>query len=358
MLPYLKPTLARLWRSPGTLQIGTHPRRARAVHGLPEGAAPLIAALDGRHGLSEILRLGRRLGVSRACVHQIIALLAAAGLLDDAHRRPAGLPPDELARLAPEIAAVAVALRTGDGGASVIGRRRGRMVRIYGGGRLGAAIATTLAASGVGHIAVRASGETTHADVGPGAAGWSDVGRPRSDTVRDAVLRAGPRTRVHDDGVPDLAVLASSGYVDPLLGAELVAEGVPHLAVAVREAVGIVGPLVLPGGSSCLGCMHAVRTDRDPAWPKLHEQLLDGSEDGSAAALVAATAAQAATQALGQLDGFASAAVGGTLEVVWPDWRWERRSWPRHPACGCARRRPRVRGGPPRLEPSAPPADP
>ena len=29
------------------------------------------------------------------------------------------------------------------------------------------------------------------------------------------------------------------------------------------------------------------------------------------------------------------AALGGTLEMALPDWRWRRRSWPLHRDCGC-----------------------
>jgi hypothetical protein len=47
-------------------------------------------------------------------------------------------------------------------------------------------------------------------------------------------------------------------------------------------------------------------------------------------------AAQAAQQSLALIDGAGlPAAVGGTLELALPDWRWRRRSWQLHPACGC-----------------------
>jgi hypothetical protein len=52
--------------------------------------------------------------------------------------------------------------------------------------------------------------------------------------------------------------------------------------------------------------------------------------------LAVAVAAQAALQALALLDGASPATAGGTLELTLPDWRWRRRSWSPHPACGCA----------------------
>jgi hypothetical protein len=39
---------------------------------------------------------------------------------------------------------------------------------------------------------------------------------------------------------------------DPRIVRDLHNAGVPHLLVRVREATGLVGPLVIPGATSCL----------------------------------------------------------------------------------------------------------
>ena len=56
-------------------------------------------------------------------------------------------------------------------------------------------------------------------------------------------------TRAHGTR-PDLAVLI--GIPDPELAARLMRERIPHLAVSASEAIGVVGPLVLPGRSALL----------------------------------------------------------------------------------------------------------
>jgi hypothetical protein len=112
----------------------------------------------------------------------------------------------------------------------------------------------------------------------------------------------------------------------------------PHLLAEVRDTTGVVGPLVLPGRSTCLRCLDLTRTDLDPDWPSLAAQLALPSQvrvacDGP---LALAVAAQAAGQVLALVDGTVDpAAVGGTLERALPDWRWRRRTWPVHPDCGC-----------------------
>jgi hypothetical protein len=106
----------------------------------------------------------------------------------------------------------------------------------------------------------------------------------------------------------------------------------------VRETTGVIGPLVLPGRSSCLRCAHLHRCDRDPAWPALAAQLRSAPPDRLEAqdtALTLAVAGLTAVQALAHLDGAAAQTVDGTLELALPDCLVRRRSWAIHPLCAC-----------------------
>ena len=79
---------------------------------------------------------------------------------------------------------------------------------------------------------------------------------------------------------------------------------IPHLAASADEAIGVVGPLVIPGRTACLRCLDLTRADRDPAWPLILAQLDGRQPDPPAcdAPLAAAVAAQAAAQALTFID--------------------------------------------------------
>jgi bacteriocin biosynthesis cyclodehydratase domain-containing protein len=127
-------------------------------------------------------------------------------------------------------------------------------------------------------------------------------------------------------------------------------EQIPHLVASASEAIGIVGPLVVPGRSACLRCLDLARADRDPAWPLILAQIADRRPDPVAcdAPLAAAVAAQAVTQALAFIDrpADASAVLNGTLELVLPSWQWRRRTWLPHPDCYCGRQDPDIRTGP------------
>ena len=134
-----------------------------------------------------------------------------------------------------------------------------------------------------------------------------------------------------------MIVLAGRQPIERL--AQLARAPVPHLAVMAGEAIGVVGPLVVPGHTACLLCLDYVRAGNDPAWPLILSQIVRKRPEPPACDTVLATAvaAQAAAQALTAIEHgpLASAAANGTLELVLPDWRWRRRTWPPHPACPC-----------------------
>jgi hypothetical protein len=50
----------------------------------------------------------------------------------------------------------------------------------------------------------------------------------------------------------DLVVLTDYLVADPRMLRDLHSQGVPHLPVRVRDGTGLVGPLVIPGVTSCL----------------------------------------------------------------------------------------------------------
>ena len=175
---------------------------------------------------------------------------------------------------------------------------------------------------------------------------------PLSELLTQGLRRSGARVgrsgRTSAAGAPagvDLVVLADSLGGDPRLLRDLHAARVPHLPVRVRDGAGLVGPLVIPGVTSCLSCADLHRTDRDAAWPALAAQLREviGSADRPT---VLATAALA----LGQLHRIIAAVRAdgpagdppSTLNTTWEvdvaTHALRARRWPRHPMCGCWRR--------------------
>lgn len=337
MRPALKAGLRPLWRDRDTLQIGVDPRRAFALTGIG-GAAAVVSLLDGSRDTAGVERAAaREHGVPAAVTRHVLELLADAGALDDfpaaLHR---SLPAHLRARLGPDLACVSLAARDCDGGEGTFARRRAAAVLVYGADRVGACVATLLAASGVARVSCRDNRVTSYADLAPGGLGRDDIGICRATAAARAIRRAAPETRFSEQGArpPDLAVLAGPAGAEDV--AALLRARIPHLAVRADEAIGIVGPLVVPGRTACLLCADLARADRDSAWPHILAQAT-GPARACDTVLAAGTAALGAHQALAFLDqaGKPPATLNGTLELVLPDWQWRRRSWLPHPACAC-----------------------
>lgn len=167
---------------------------------------------------------------------------------------------------------------------------------------------------------------------------------PLTDALVDGLRSAGLTVhRSHGRSLAgrpvDLVLLCDQQVADPCLLAELVAGRTPHLVVRLRDGAGLVGPLVLPGRSSCVRCADLHRSELDPEWPALAAQLLGRTGHGSPA-VVAATAALA----LGQVEHLlrdgaggeeAPGSLGATLELDLRTDTLRRRPWSPHPRCGC-----------------------
>lgn len=169
---------------------------------------------------------------------------------------------------------------------------------------------------------------------------------PLSDALTTGLRRLGirpTRSRGYAPDTPitgwqaDLVVLADDVVADPRLTNDLVLHRIPHLQVRIRDGKGIIGPLVLPGETSCLRCADLTRTDYDADWPHLAAQLL-GRVGHAAPAAIAATAALA----LNEVESIvacsarrAPATLDTTLELDLDSHLIAQRYWAPHEACGC-----------------------
>jgi bacteriocin biosynthesis cyclodehydratase domain-containing protein len=138
----------------------------------------------------------------------------------------------------------------------------------------------------------------------------------------------------------DLVVLTDNLVTDPRMLRELHSQGVAHLAVRVRDGTGLVGPLVIPGVTSCLNCADFHRRDRDAAWPAVAAQLRDtvGVADRATLLATAALALSQVSRVIGAIRGAESdppASLSATLEFDVHAGSIVARQWARHPLCSC-----------------------
>jgi bacteriocin biosynthesis cyclodehydratase domain-containing protein len=142
----------------------------------------------------------------------------------------------------------------------------------------------------------------------------------------------------------DLVVLTDVLVCEPRLVHDLLAAKVPHLPVLVRDGTGLIGPLVIPGVTSCLRCADLHRSDRDADWPAVAAQLR-----GAVGTADRATLLGTAALALNQVQRVITAVGDGrharadappatfdtTLEFDVQTGVTTARRWSRHPRCQC-----------------------
>ncbi|MBB4968213.1 thiamine biosynthesis protein ThiF [Saccharothrix violaceirubra] len=322
--PRALPGLPLLKRHRDVVQIGVDGRHAVIVEQLPPPLVEALLGLRGRHTLAE---LRARLPHHADDLVGVLRGLVEAGLVDET------VPQD--GRLTAET--TAWALRTRRSARHVPEARAKRCVAVRGDGRLAVAVAAQLAAAGVGFVRVRAEGRVGAEDTGCGYLD-ADVGRPRAEAAADAVRRARETVR-RGSGAPDLVILTDALAYGPEVAWPLMKARTPHLVVRAREGLGVVGPLVVPGRSSCLRCADLHKGDVDDGWPMIAAQLADLPQHADLATTTA-TAGCAVAQALQALD-HGDAAIArpptwdATLEVDAFAGSVLHRIAPVHPRCDC-----------------------
>ncbi|MFF2065181.1 TOMM precursor leader peptide-binding protein [Streptomyces sp. NPDC058200] len=360
MHPMVKPALRHAWRERQTVQFGVTPAHAVLVGPVDTATGSFLELLDGTRGLPLLREEARAMGLPDGRADSLVERLTAAGVIDDsdaggraadALRNRAGA----LDRMRPDLASLSVVHPEPGAGIRRLAARRAMRVQVRGAGRVGAAVASVLAASGVGRLDVLDGGCAQEWDVAPGGLPAGSVGERRDVAARQLVRRSAPGRAPRaaelaescGEGEPPLSLVVVAprdglaAYApDPAAAEPWIATGTPHLYAGVIEGTGLVGPLVLPGGTACAGCLARGRADRDPGWPRMLAQWGSGRRRAAAVpacdlGLATTVAGLAAAHALSFLDGELPAGTGARWELSLPllDWRSERIV--PHPDCPC-----------------------
>ncbi|MBA3338258.1 MAG: thiamine biosynthesis protein ThiF [Geodermatophilaceae bacterium] len=331
-----------MWRDPHTLQIGTDPTTGVLVSGLELPTATWLTNLDGSRSEAEILTDAGAAGLDLAAAVRIMSGLRRAGVLLTGPIGAESLI--EAGPLLPELVALTGAEPAPGQGSQTLADRAARHVVIDGANRIGVPLAAILAASGVGRLSFLDAESVRRCDAAVGGLSPDDEGQPRTMAAQRAIRRVSPLAGTRAElaaAAPDLVILCQPWTVHDPLHTDGPVQRSTHLAVAVREGTVVIGPLVVPGQTSCLSCAERHRTDRDPRWPAVAAQLVatpNRAMHEPTSVLGTLAAALAAGQVLDHLDGMkVPEIIDATLELRPPDWQLHRRRWPPHVDCGCLR---------------------
>ena len=351
-------------RSAGTVQIGSEPPAAVLLHHPPPHAVSILRGIDGTSPLSAVL------------VRYRADVRIWTSLLEDLRDARLLVPVTQwtFARLpgGPNLESERDSLVQRHGvpvARLALQARHDALVVVRGSGRVATAIATALLDSGVGHVHQQPDRALRLAELpdpasaagllptvrSPSTPQDSDAPRAavdRRDGTQGAAVKAAgallaahlrrvaPDARVHAPAAHlrvALTVLAGDGPPSPSLAAELTDRRLPHLAVRAGLITAVVGPLVLPGRSSCVLCALRYRTESDGGRPEVEEGMRR-EVVLPPAQLVTAASWLAVNEVLDHLEGITvPATVDGTVEWQLGTFAARRRSWSVHPDCGCRR---------------------
>ncbi|MCT2591877.1 ThiF family adenylyltransferase [Streptomyces sp. N2-109] len=333
MHPMIKPALRRAWRDRHTVQYGVAPAHAILLGPVDDATASFLDLMDGTRSMEQLRAEAASLGLAPEEADLLTERLSRAGVLDDAtaERQAAAVIGEQLRA---DLASLSTVHPEPGAGPRRLSARRASRVLVRGAGRVGAAVAATLATAGVGHVEVKDGGDVEPWETLPGGIPAQRVGERRGVAARRVVNGAKPWRQGGCppvgrglDGLNLVVITPRDGLdayaPDPAAAEPFLRAGAPHLYGGVIEGTGVVGPLVVPGVTPCAGCMLRVRTEREPSWPLVVGQWRTAGRKraGVAAcdsALAVMVAGAVASYALSFLDGDGGCAAGYRMRFVLP----------------------------------------
>ena len=307
--PWIRDDIPVAWRSDTSVEMGYPPRAAR-VDGVDRAHVTWLISLRGERTMTEALEAGLARGLSRSTMNRLARAAIACGLLDDAAAVPAAVrsaPGEVRDRIAGE-RSVLRQIHGADAHRAVE-RRVAAEVAVHGDNALADAVAMALACAGVEHI------------------------------VRARSIQSGSRRHRRSSLRRTCEVICTGGHPDAASLPDAMALDIPHLAVCAAGPRAVIGPMVIPGRTSCLRCRDLHLSDADPTWPRAAVQWSARRRVSTSAPLAQMAGAWAALQVLALIDAGSRAVsaptIDGALIVTLPEASPRIEPRPSHPLCGC-----------------------
>ncbi|WP_029391383.1 ThiF family adenylyltransferase [Streptomyces xiaopingdaonensis] len=343
MHPMIKPALRRGWRDRQTVQYGVTAAHALLLGPVDNATAALLDLFDGTRSMDQLRNEARRLGVRPEKADHIAERLALQGALDDAtYDREASASIGEGLRA--DLASLTAVHRGPGSGVRRLSARRHAKVQVRGAGKVGASVAATLSAAGVGQVEVVDGGVVEPWDTSPAGLSPEQVGSRRDAAARSAVRRTKQAKGGAQSPVSLVIVAPRDGLdayaPDPRANERFVAAGTPHLFGGVVEGTGVVGPLVLPGRSPCAECLLRANAVREPSWPLVVGQWRTAARRRAGVppcdtALATLVSGAVTSHALSFVDGDGACCAGYRMRFTLPHLLSDTDLFAPHPECPC-----------------------
>lgn len=307
--PWTRDDVPVVWRTDDCIEMGWPPREVR-IHGVDRSHVAWLLALGGDLDLEQAMQAGHSAGLRSTTMRRLVQAAAACGLLDDAAALPESLRGAPLTlrdRLAGDLATAR--FMHGSRAHEMMDQRHRAEVAVHGDSALADAVALTLTSAGVGSV------------------------------IRGEPARSTSRRQRHAATKRACHVLCGACHPDAASDLDAMSLDIPHLAVSAAGTRAVIGPLVIPGSTSCLRCRDLHLADADPSWPRAAVQWSTRRAPPVAAGLAQLAGSWAALQVIALIDAgpvqVMTPTRDGAVVVTLPSAQAIVEPRPAHPLCGC-----------------------
>jgi hypothetical protein len=320
------------------------------------GIRTIIAAFDGKKSAQEI---AEALAIDCEIVSQLIGQLLSAGLIDYLVTQivaPGRFKEQDQSsdagyiqlqsKITPELSATTWIAGVNDGGVEVLTKRRSALIEIAGENRVATQLYGILLASGVTQTKMASAARRDRARIGnqdmcAGLLTNSDVGSNFQHTLEDKARELAlfpSKDKSSPDEIPEVFLKVFIGNGHEALIEQSMSEDEVHLIVSAPDGPSIdIGPLVIPGKSSCSRCITLARSDQHPLSREIDIFRSTHTELEIPVTVAHFVAAQIASEILRFIDTKKSALISTRVRTNYLDvCNPQHIRFARHPLCGCS----------------------
>jgi hypothetical protein len=272
--PKLRNPAATALRDDSTIQVDLDPNHSLLISGEIAEIRSFLSKLDGEHCVSELQDLF-------PFASSLLRTLIRRGLVETELLESSitsKFKPNELNRFI-------VSQRSNQSAATSLDFAKQRAINLansyislHTAGPASALTAIYLALQQVGRIKLHAQDKFKSTDL----PFWLESNRNAGITLAEELNRISSQVKLTQPAgnqAPDFAVIADSPWQSLEYSIDLINQGIAHLVIDTRISEVSVGPLVIPGKSSCLNCAEIAITNVDRSWSTMRKLLGQNQHD-------------------------------------------------------------------------------
>lgn len=266
--PKLRNPAATALRDRNCIQVDLDPNHSLLLTGEITQIRQFLNQLDGEHTASELM-------AAFPFAQRALTMLEQRGLLETElldSQITATLTNEQLSQLIISQRSHQAAVGRLDFGLTRLRRLTDSYLWLTGAGPATALLALLFAQQHIGRIKLDKLDDFRAKDL----PFWLPAAGPIDELLIQALQRTSANLKLtQPTGMPnpDLVVIADSPWLDPESAISYLNRGLPHLLIDARITEVTVGPLVIPGESSCLTCAERNLTGVDRSWPVMRKLI-------------------------------------------------------------------------------------